>query len=374
MKKVLLCMSMFFLMMCQAGASLITLAGTEISLQFPDDCYVITPDTPIDSPLFSELGFTDPQSVIDNLTSNGILANVMFQDNTYEIVAGSPPIETTYNSSLSDFSQGTAEDIQALYDEMERQFEGTSITSTHIYLCNDFDYPYLVIDIMQPNGDIDVHSREYYTWVNNTAFYLTLHDYTGNEVSVQQDQILRSIIETVTFPQPVKDAIEPAPPSDLDNDVSSVIPTDEEEQSQSMKSTNIIEFLIPLMLSLASWLLPWFFLWTLHDSMERNDFYLNSIIPNEGDIITADGNNLFKTGIAYSIMLFISLIIHWAILDWIILLLTVAFCVPPIIGFILNMLDANWRRGMIWPVHISRIICTFMPLVTSVIIYIFAIG
>lgn len=131
--------------------------------------------------------------------------------------------------------------------------------------------------------------------------------------------------------------------------------------------------LLPIILSIASWLLPWYLLWCLHDSVENNDFYVGFIVPHEGDIITDDGNNLFKTGIVYSFLLFISLVSPWKLLDWIILILTVILCIPPVIGFLGELLNSRWRNGMIWQVHFSRFFCSFAPLVTSAIIYAYAI-
>lgn len=208
MRKTIACLLLQIIMISQAAAAQHTLEGTEITLSFPDDAYVVTPSTPLDDPTFSSFGISDPQEVVDYMKEVGILAEVLFDDITYEVIAGSPPISSSYTTSLSDFVDGSEEEMNELYDSLSAQFEDTQMTVNGIYLCRDFEYPFVVYDISQPFGETTAYSREYYTWVNNQALYVTLHNYSGEPVSVEQDRLLRSIVETVKFPTQAKPAAE----------------------------------------------------------------------------------------------------------------------------------------------------------------------
>lgn len=201
MRKTIACLLLQIIMISQAAAAQHTLEGTEITLSFPDDVYVVTPSTPLDDPTFSSFGISDPQQVVDYMKEAGILAEVLFDDITYEVIAGSPPISSSYTTSLSDFADGSEEEINELYDSLSAQFIDTQMTLNGIYLCRDFEYPFVVYDISQPFGETTAYSREYYTWVDNQALYITLHNYSGEPVNVEQDRLLRSIVETVKFPE-----------------------------------------------------------------------------------------------------------------------------------------------------------------------------
>ena len=91
--------------------------------------------------------------------------------------------------------------------------------------------------------------------------------------------------------------------------------------------------LLPLVLSVGSWLISWFVMWVLHEAAAKNKFYIEDVIHNMGDVITEDGNDLFKTGLMYSVLLLISLLCPWKWVEWVLFALTIARCIPPIGGF-----------------------------------------
>lgn len=128
--------------------------------------------------------------------------------------------------------------------------------------------------------------------------------------------------------------------------------------------------LLPLALSVGSWLVSWLVMWAMHESAAKNKFYIEDVIPNMGDVITEDGNDLFRTGLTYSVMLLIALLCPWKWVAWALFALTVALCLPPIKGLIAQMLHPMWRF-LPATVTVSRVLCVFVPLATSVIILLF---
>lgn len=129
--------------------------------------------------------------------------------------------------------------------------------------------------------------------------------------------------------------------------------------------------LLPLVLSVGSWLISWFVMWVMHEAAAKNEFYLEDIIPNMGDIITEDGNDLFRTGLMYSVMLLISLLCPWKWVAWVLFALTAVACIPPIGGLIAQTQHPAWQF-LPAAVKASRILCVFVPLATSAVILLFA--
>lgn len=201
MKNVVMSLALAALLVPYVSAAQYTLEGTDITLDFPDDAYVITPSTPLDDPMWSELGVTDPSPAIDSLKSSGHLVDLLFDDLSFEIVVGSNIISDSYSTSLSDFTSGSEEDLSEIYGAVDDAVDGTGMTVQNTYICRDFSYPFLVGDLTQSYNGITVRSRQYYTWVNSRSLYVTLHRFDGDPVSVEQDQILRSIVKTVKFPE-----------------------------------------------------------------------------------------------------------------------------------------------------------------------------
>ena len=133
-----------------------------------------------------------------------------------------------------------------------------------------------------------------------------------------------------------------------------------------------MKYVIPCAVSVASWLIPWLLLWVVHASACKNIDYINNILPNGGDMLAEDGNELFKTGIAYTVMLFISLILPWNWMKWIVLCISVVCCIPPAFEYGMKMLIGTWKLYT-WHMKFSRTLCIFVPLITSFLIYAAAI-
>lgn len=129
--------------------------------------------------------------------------------------------------------------------------------------------------------------------------------------------------------------------------------------------------LLPLVLSVGSWLISWFVMWVLHEAAAKSKFYIEDVIPNMGDVITEDGNDLFKTGLMYSVLLLISLLCPWKWVAWVLFALTVAACIPPIGGFIAQTQHPAWKF-LPAAAKASRVLCVFVPLATSAVILLFA--
>lgn len=128
--------------------------------------------------------------------------------------------------------------------------------------------------------------------------------------------------------------------------------------------------LLPLALSVGSWLISWFIMWVMHEAAAKNKFYIEDVIPNMGDVITEDGNDLFRTGLMYSVLLLISLLCPWKWVAWVLFVLTVAACVPPIGGLIAQTQHPAWKF-LPTAVKVSRVLCVIVPLATSAVILLF---
>lgn len=128
--------------------------------------------------------------------------------------------------------------------------------------------------------------------------------------------------------------------------------------------------LLPLALSVGSWLVSWLVMWAMHESAAKNKFYIEDVIPNMGDVITEDGNDLFRTGLTYSVMLLIALLCPWKWVAWVLFALTVAFCLPPIAGLVAQAQHPLWKFLPL-SVKFSRVLCVLVPLITSTVILLF---
>lgn len=130
-------------------------------------------------------------------------------------------------------------------------------------------------------------------------------------------------------------------------------------------------FLYPLLLSVASWLIPWFIMWAMHSAAAKDSFYVQEIVPQLGDIITEDGNDLFKTGVSYTFILFWAIVCPWKWLCWILFAATVFSCIPPIGGLIKQTIHPAWKLYFTFSMKASRFLCVLCPLLTSAVILIF---
>lgn len=177
---------------------------TGISVSLPASNYVITPDTPLSDPVFSVMGFDDPQAVLDQNIANGILIDSIDPNYSYEIVIGSPDIGDVSGLSLSDLDDAT---INQTAEAMKPQFEDMGINVMQYSILKDYSEPYLVFDISQRSQDQTLYSRECYTVVNGTALYITLHDLSGSQLSDINSQVLDTVVRSTSFPEPDVSAI-----------------------------------------------------------------------------------------------------------------------------------------------------------------------
>ena len=222
--------------------------NTGITISIPSSDYVITQNTPLTAPVFSFLGISNPQSVIDQNMTNGILIDVVNPNFYYEIVIGSPALDNVGFSSLSDFDQTT---INQTIESMKSQFENNGIALLEYEICQDYAQPYLVLDISQQLQGQTLYSQEYYTIVNGTALYVTLHELSGSQVSADNIQTLKTVVSSVSFPQPQTTTLpeqETTPTSNITDETSDKIPFSQQPLYSVLVNivSGIVSFLIIL--------------------------------------------------------------------------------------------------------------------------------
>ncbi|MBP3706261.1 MAG: hypothetical protein J6J13_03300 [Clostridia bacterium] len=85
--------------------------------------------------------------------------------------------------------------------------------------------------------------------------------------------------------------------------------------------------------------------------------------------LVLDGNNLFSTGLFYFIANIACFFLNYQILHWILIILGVAFCIPPIISLFAVFKQASFWKGKYWLTLISAIICDAIPFIMAINIY-----
>lgn len=195
---IILMFTLFLTHSFAAEYSVYEVGDTGITVSLPSSDYVITADTPLDSPVFAFLGLSDPQSAIDQNIANDIFIDAVNMDYTYEIVVGSPELDDIGSMSMSEFDKET---IIQTAEMMKSQFEEAGSTLLNYEICLDYSQPFLVLDLSQQMNDQQIYSREYYTIVNGTALFITLHNMTGTELSPENHETLASVVNSVSFPE-----------------------------------------------------------------------------------------------------------------------------------------------------------------------------
>lgn len=125
----------------------------------------------------------------------------------------------------------------------------------------------------------------------------------------------------------------------------------------------------------AVWLLAWMLIITIfsfaNSAAKEEDekyYFFFSVAKDE---MIADGNNLFATGFMYLIGNIICRFINIPILEWIIMIIGILFCIPPILSCIFQLIPQafRYRDTYISIMTITGFLSAFIPSIMAVNIY-----
>ena len=123
------------------------------------------------------------------------------------------------------------------------------------------------------------------------------------------------------------------------------------------------------------WLLSWILIiviFSYANATAKEDdescYFFFSVAKDE---MVTDGNNLFTTGFLYLIGNVICRFINIPVLQWIILIIAILLCIPPVLSCISQMIPQafRYRDKYVTLMAITGVINTFIPLIMAINIY-----
>lgn len=116
------------------------------------------------------------------------------------------------------------------------------------------------------------------------------------------------------------------------------------------------------------WIISWLLIIIIHAIVIKRYDISSVYSMHFKEEIVNDGNNLFSTGLVYFIATLICHFLSISILRWVILIITFALCVPPLLSFcgLISRHSSNQIENI---QKITAFICDFCPLLMSLNIY-----
>ncbi len=181
------------------GANTWILDELGLSLEIPEEYVVFTRDLRDNDPNLNKYGMTKSE-MDDVMRSRNIYLNAWDEDVSHEIVV------TMIDSSIPDFSSLSDTALLALVSITVKPLEeaGAIVKTYEVYQQKQTKFLKLLLD--QYDGGEVVHTVQYYTTVAEKAINITMHYYSG-EVDDYHEQVLRDIVDSVSFNGPVETSV-----------------------------------------------------------------------------------------------------------------------------------------------------------------------
>lgn len=175
----------------------IAVDNAEITMQIPNDCYVLTQNIEADDAYIQKLG-ADKEKIEAYYKEAGIVLNAIAQDSTYEIVVTvneNQNVNYIYNmQSLPD------EQIQEFANTIQEAYRGYGYTVDNYSIYENSNGVYVLLNFGQMYEQNSVMCRQYYTIRDSKIYNYTLRSY-DDEISKEMIEMMDDMIDSLIYHQ-----------------------------------------------------------------------------------------------------------------------------------------------------------------------------
>lgn len=178
-----------------------------MELTAPDGYMVLTRESPEGDPGF-EIYDASREEVLKFFEKNNIYMSAVIPDG--EMGLSSEIVVTMVTNDnikkVFDYNRLTDEDIESIMDQLDREYARQNVEVLDKTVYQSDSARYVVIDLKQQVGDAAVHTKQYGTFYNGLAIYITMYSYAG-ELTGKDRTVLENVVDSVTFTEvlPVPD-------------------------------------------------------------------------------------------------------------------------------------------------------------------------
>ena len=173
-----------------------TFSNDDFSLTYPDGMYLFTLSTSVDDPSWALAGIADPQSELQTMQDMSGIAQLVSEDGSTTILVQQQ--ESSQTRQIFNLATLSEEDQQSFLDGvMQTKTEDITIEKSYLDVGGQLFYRLLVDGSHEGQ---EYHELVYATIVN--GFTLGFNLPGGDEsITQEQDDLLLSIVQSVTFPE-----------------------------------------------------------------------------------------------------------------------------------------------------------------------------
>lgn len=173
-----------------------TFSNDDFSLTYPDGMYLFTLSTSVDDPSWALAGIADPQSELQTMQDMSGIAQLVSEDGSTTILVQQQ--ESSQTRQIFNLGTLSEEDQQSFLDGvMQTKTEDITIEKSYLDVGGQLFYRLLVDGSHEGQ---EYHELVYATIVN--GFTLGFNLPGGDEsITQEQDDLLLSIVQSVTFPE-----------------------------------------------------------------------------------------------------------------------------------------------------------------------------
>lgn len=207
---------LFYSIPCFAAEQQYNIAELSMSINIPEGWDVFLQNIDPSNPKLAEYGING-QEAEEYFKKNNIFLNAICIVPYSEIIVSSPTPGNEYAEEVFDFNLLSNNELNEFVIEATAQEESLDIIDVlglvygehEIYEHNQAKF--VRMSAIHNDDDFLVYVEQYYTVINGEPVSITLRSY-DQEVSVEQAQTLRAVIDSVSFSKVLK---KPSPPLSL---------------------------------------------------------------------------------------------------------------------------------------------------------------
>lgn len=193
--------SAFATVTAEADVTTYYLEELGMSIDVPDEYAVFTRETADEDPNLKKYGITK-EEVQDILIAGNIYLNAVEESGSHEINV------TMVESPLADFSSYKDSVLSYMVGTFIDGLESYGVEYIKSYFYRQNEETFIKVYTSQPHNDSTVYTVQYYTVHSGMAINVTLHSFEGS-ITVQQETVLKHMVNSVHFGLPVKTTEEP---------------------------------------------------------------------------------------------------------------------------------------------------------------------
>lgn len=166
-----------------------------VIISFPESCYVLKQEVSEDDPYLALIG-ASKDYVEEYYKENNIFLHAVASDQSYEIVC---TVKDNDNQQyLTDLSLVSDEEIQTLAESMAETYESYGYTDILTDVYSSENEKFAVINFKTSDETATVNCRQFYTILNDKAYYFTLRVFT-EEISSDITDIMNEVVDSIEF-------------------------------------------------------------------------------------------------------------------------------------------------------------------------------